>query len=147
MTELWAECGQNHQGSLAIAFKMIDEAKRCGADLVKFQMRVPELAVPKEQQNKPKTWLGKETTYLAYKKSLELTRTDYEQINAYCRIIRLPWSASVWDIPSLNFLNNFDVPWIKIPSAKLTDENLLEAAAITGRPLVISTGIVLGIAE
>ncbi len=141
MTELWAECGINHQGSLELAIKMIQEAKRRGADLVKFQMRVPELAVPKEQQDKLKTWQGQEMTYLEYKKRLELGRDDYSIIAEECEMERIGWSASVWDIPSLNFLMNFDVPWIKIPSAKLTDENLLEAATVTGKPLVISTGM------
>jgi N-acetylneuraminate synthase len=138
MTELWAEIGINHQGSLLTALEMAEKARDAGADLVKFQIRTPRLAVPKDQWNKPKTWQGKEMTYLEYKECVELSREDYKIIDEHCP---LPWSASVWDIPSLEFLNQFEVPWIKIPSAKLTDSELVEATAATGRRVVLSTGM------
>ncbi len=141
MTELWAEIGINHQGSLITTLEMINKAWRAGADLVKFQIRTPELAVPKDQWNKPKTWLGRDMTYLEYKERIELPRQDYAEIDNRCKAYHIKWSASVWDIPSLEFLCQFDVPWIKIPSAKLTDKKLLEAAVATKKKIILSTGM------
>jgi N-acetylneuraminate synthase len=144
MTKLWAEIGINHQGSVEIAIKMIDAAQRAGADLVKFQMRVPELAVPKSQWDKPKVWQGQEMTYLEYKKKLELSRDDYYRIDRHCAEVGINWTASVWDYESAVFLVSFAdrIPFIKIPSAKLTDHVLLKQVSRGfNMPIVLSTGM------
>ena len=66
-----AEIGINHNGDLDLALKMIDAAKAAGADCVKFQKRNPDVCVPEEQKNKPRKFLGKDMTYLEYKKKIE----------------------------------------------------------------------------
>ena len=54
---------------------------------------------------------------------------------------KLDWTASVWDLDSLDFINSYNVPFIKILSAMLADLKLLEETAKTGKPMIISTGM------
>ena len=53
----------------------------------------------------------------------------------------IKWSASPWDLDSLDFLNQYDVPFIKIPSALLTDLDLIKKTTETGKKIIISTGM------
>jgi len=138
---LIAEIGINHNGDLQIAKKLIDAAHSCGWDCVKFQKRTPELCVPEHQKNEPKSTPWGEMTYLEYKNHLEFGKEEYDYIDKYCKEKPIEWTASVWDIPSLNFLLNYDVPFIKIPSAMLTNNELLIEASKTGKTLVLSTGM------
>jgi len=83
-------------------------------------------------------------TYLNYKHKMELKLDDYLFINDYCKSKPIDWSVSVWDFPSLDFIIKYfekDIPFIKIPSAKLTDFELLTVAAQTGKPIYLSTGM------
>ena len=73
-----AEIGINHNGDLDLALKMIDAAKAAGADCVKFQKRNPDVCVPEEQKNKPRKFLGKDMTYLEYKKKIEFEAREYD---------------------------------------------------------------------
>lgn len=138
---LIAEIGINHNGDLQIAKKLIDAAFACQWDCVKFQKKEPDLCVPEHQKNEKKETPWGEMTYLEYKKRLEFGRKEYEYINNYCREKPIDWAASAWDIPSLEFIASYNVPFIKVPSAKLTDEELLVRACKTGRPLLVSTGM------
>ena len=65
------EIGINHNGNLDTALKLIDEAKRCGVDVVKFQKRDPNVCVPDHQKNVRRIWKGREMTYLEYKYDVE----------------------------------------------------------------------------
>ena len=138
-----AEIGINHNGDLDTALNMIKIAKELGANCVKFQKRNPDICVPEEQKNKPKTFLGEEMTYLEYKKKLEFSRSDYNLINAFCKEIGISWTASVWDIDSVNFMLWYknDIPFIKIPSALITDIEFLKAVDQTGIPILMSNGM------
>lgn len=138
---LIAEVGINHNGKLDIAKKLIDAASACQWDCVKFQKKEPELCVPEHQRNKPKETPWGNMTYLEYKKKMEFGKEEYDYIDKYCREKPIDWTASVWDLPSLEFILKYQAPFIKIPSAKLTDNNLISEAAKSGRPLVISTGM------
>ena len=138
---LIAEIGINHNGDLQIAKKLIDAAFACGWNCAKFQKKSPELCVPESQKNILKQTPWGEMTYLEYKKKIELDRPEYGYIDRYCREKPIDWTASVWDLDSLDFINSFDVKFLKIPSAKLTDYELLTAAAQTGKPIMLSTGM------
>jgi len=138
---LIAEIGINHNGDIQIAKKLIDAAFACQWDCVKFQKREPEISVPEHQKNNPKETPWGKMTYLEYKKRLEFGKKEYDYIDKYCREKPIPWTASVWDLPSLEFLLQYDIPFIKIPSAKLTEKELLIKAAKSGKPLVVSTGM------
>ena len=135
-----AEGGQNHSGALNLALQMIRSAKAVGADAIKWQKRVPEISVPWQQNALRDTPWGA-LSYLDYRRKLELGRADYDAIDAECRTLGLPWSASPWDLPSLDFLLDYHPPFLKVASACLTDHELLKVMAETGVPIIASTGM------
>ena len=138
---LIAEIGINHNGDLQIAKKLIDAAFACQWDCVKFQKKTPELCVPDHQKNQPKDTLWGQMTYLEYKKKMEFGKEEYDYIDKYCKEKPIDWTASVWDLPSVEFIVKYDVPFIKIPSAKLTEKELLTEAAKSEKPIMLSTGM------
>jgi len=138
---LIAEIGINHNGDMQIAKRLIDAAHACSWDCVKFQKRNPDKAVPEAQKNEPKMTPWGMMTYLEYKHRLEFSERDYDYIDKYCREKPIDWSASVWDLDSLAWLQRFDCPFIKVPSALLTDHKLLKCVAQTGRTVILSTGM------
>ena len=80
-------------------------------------------------------------TYLEYRHRVEFGAAEYEEIDAHCRARGIVWTASPWDTLSVEFLNGFDVPFLKVPSAALTDDGLLLACHASGRPVILSTGM------
>jgi len=138
---LIAEIGINHNGDIQIAKKLIDAAFACGWDCAKFQKRNPDVCVPEHQKQKIRSTPWGEMTYLEYKYKIEFGKKEYDYINSYCDEKPLDWSASVWDLDSLEFISDYDVPFIKIGSAMLTNLSLLAEAAKAGKPLIISTGM------
>ena len=66
----------------------------------------------------------------------------HNDIDSYCTDRDIQWSASPWDLDSLEFLNQYDIPFIKIPSALITNLELLKATAETGKKIIISTNII-----
>ena len=140
-TYIIGEIGINHQGDLSIAKRLIDIAAAAGCDAVKFQKRNPHVAVPEEQKNKPRRWQGEDMTYLEYKLRTEFGKEEYDEIDDYCRQQGIAWSASPWDMDSLKFLERYDIPFIKVPSAMLTNHELLEACVRSGKRVIFSTGM------
>jgi N-acetylneuraminate synthase len=138
---LIAEVGINHNGDLQIAKKLIDAAWAAGWDCVKFQKRTPDICVPENQKSILRQTPWGEMSYIDYKKKVEFNKEEYDYINKYCGEKPLAWTASAWDLPSLRFIVDYDIPFIKIPSAKLTDHVLLRESAGTGKPLIVSTGM------
>jgi len=136
-----AEVGINHNGELYIAKRMLDEAKRTGADCVKFQKRTPEICVPRDQWARRRETPWGEMSYIEYKQRIEFGEADYADIDRHCRQLGLDWTASCWDIPSVEFIERFDPPFYKMASASLTDLDLLGAVKHTGKPVMISTGM------
>jgi len=138
---LIAEIGINHNGDLQVAKRLIDAAFACQWDCVKFQKREPDICVPEEQKNVMKDTPWGQMTYLEYKKRVEFGKEDYDYIDKYCKEKPVSWTASVWDMPSLDFILKYDVPFIKVPSAKITDQPLMEAVVKSGKPILLSTGM------
>jgi N-acetylneuraminate synthase len=136
-----AEIGLNHNGDLQIAKKLIDAAFACNWQCVKFQKRTPEICVPEHQKNIPRDTPWGKMTYLEYRYRVEFGEKEYDYIDMYCREKPILWTASVWDLRSLDFLLQYDVPFIKIPSAELTEDTLLKKACLSGKPIVLSTGM------
>ena len=140
-TYIVAEIGINHNGSLEIAKSLIDVAVKNGVDAVKFQKRTPELCVPPDQQKHMRETPWGYITYLEYRYKVEFGLNEYREIDRYCKQKNIPWFASVWDEPSVDFLQQFNPICYKIPSASLTDNSLLLHARKTGMPVILSTGM------
>jgi N-acetylneuraminate synthase len=136
-----AEIGINHNGSMEIVKKMIDGAVFAGANAVKFQKRTPELCVPHDQWMLERDTPWGRLTYIDYKKKMEFTMKQYFQIDFYCREKGITWFASCWDIPSVEFMEQYDIPLYKVSSACITDTELLLKIKETGKPVMISTGM------
>jgi N-acetylneuraminate synthase len=136
-----AEIGINHNGDLELAKRLIDAAKLAGADAVKFQKRTPELAVPPAQRNIPRETPWGVMSYMEYRTRIEFGETEYREIQQYCAARDLQWFASVWDEPSVDFMEAFSPVCHKIPSAALTDTALLTRVKATKRPVIMSTGM------
>jgi N-acetylneuraminate synthase len=140
-TYIIAEIGINHNGNLDVAKKLIDIAAVAGCDAVKFQKRNPDVCVPEHQKNVMRDTPWGTMTYLEYKYKVEFGKTEYDEIDSYCKEKGIAWSASPWDLDSLNFLNQYDIPFIKIPSAMLTNHELLKSARDTGKKIILSVGM------
>lgn len=135
------EIGINHNGDVDLAKKMIDAAVNAKADAVKFQKRTPDVCTPPEQQKKMRQTPWGYITYLDYRYKVEFEKDEYSEINRYCKEKGIDWFVSVWDEGSVDFMEQFDPLVYKLPSASLTDHNLLHHVRATGRPIVISTGM------
>lgn len=136
-----AEIGINHNGDINIAKRLLDATYACEWDCAKFQKRTPDIAVPEAQKMKMRETPWGTMPYIEYKKHVEFEKPEYDVIDKYCKEKPLDWTASVWDIPSLEFLNQYDVPFIKLPSALNCEEDLVKAACETGKPVILSTGM------
>lgn len=136
-----AEIGINHNGDIQVAKKLIDAAFACGWHCVKFQKRTPDICVPDHQKNVLRDTPWGKITYLEYRHKVEFGKEEYAYINAYAKEKPVLWSASVWDVPSLEFMLSYNACVLKIPSAKLSDSELLREASRSGKPVILSTGM------
>jgi len=140
-THVIAEIGINHNGDLGTAKKLIDIAAVAGCDSVKFQKRNPDVCVPEHQKDKLRETPWGTMRYIDYKYRMEFGKEEYDIIDDYCGEKGISWSASPWDLDSVEFLAQYDLPYIKIPSAMLTNKTLLEASVATGKKIIASTGM------
>jgi N-acetylneuraminate synthase len=136
-----AEIGVNHNGSVEIAKDLIKQAHHSGVDAVKFQKRTPELCVPREQWDIMRETPWGYISYIEYRRKMEFQQAEYSEIARYCQELGMPWFASVWDEPSVDFLEAYNPICYKVPSASLTDHGLLRCLRDTGRPVILSTGM------
>jgi N-acetylneuraminate synthase len=136
-----AEIGLNHNGDLQIAKKLIDAAFATNWDCVKFQKRTPEICVPEHQKSVMRDTPWGRMTYLEYRYRVEFEKEQYDYIDTYCCEKPISWTASIWDLKSLEFLLQYDIPFIKVPSAKLTEHEFLVESAKSGKPVILSTGM------
>lgn len=136
-----AEIGINHNGDIQIAKRLIDASFAIGWDCVKFQKRTPDIAVPEAQKNVMRETPWGTMTYLDYKKHVEFEKNEYDYIDKYCLEKPISWTASPWDMPSLEFLLEYDIPFLKMASATNGSFDLLKAACKSGKPIIMSTGM------
>ncbi|MDA7679706.1 N-acetylneuraminate synthase family protein [bacterium] len=138
---LIAEIGINHNGDLNIARKLMDAVNACGWDCAKFQKREPDVCVPENQKNIPRETPWGKMTYIEYKHKIEFGEKEYNEIKGYCEAKPIDWSLSVWDLQSLDFVSKYNLPFIKIPSAHLTNLELIKAVAESKTDCILSTGM------
>lgn len=142
-TYIIAEIGINHNGSLDTCLKLIDAANGAGADAIKLQKRTIEAVYTAEELAKPRESVFGSTNG-DLKRGLEFTWAEYSAIDRRCHDAGLDWSASCWDVDSVAFIADFHPPWLKIPSALITDLALLKVYSrhmAEGIPILLSTGM------
>ena len=142
MTKIFviAEIGINHNGDLNIAKKLINGAKKAGADAVKFQKRDINLVYSKQELDKPRESPFGSTTR-DQKKGIEFNENEFNEIDKYSKSLDMEWFASAWDIESSRFLKRYNLKYNKIASAMIVDLELVEDVAKQKKYTFISTGM------
>jgi len=140
MVFIIAEIGINHNGSIEIAKKLIEMAKECGCDAVKFQKRTVEKVYSSDDLDVPREspW---GTTNREQKLGLEFNKKEYDEIDSYCKQENIEWYASAWDLDSQIFLKEYNLKHNKVASAMLTHLELLKMIAEEKKHTFISTGM------
>lgn len=142
-TIIIAEAGVNHNGNYDLAVRMIDEAKRAGADYVKFQTAKPELVIstfaPKAEYQKETT--GQAESQLEMCKAIHLPLSDYRPLKEYCCQTGIGFLSTPFDLESIDVLEPLDMDYYKIPSGEITNLPYLRKIASKGRKVILSTGM------
>jgi N-acetylneuraminate synthase len=138
-----AEIGVNHNGDMALAERLVDAAADAGADAVKFQTFTASDLVagdaPKAQYQRERT--SGNDSQLEMLRALELDAGDHARLAERCRARSLVFLSTPFDKSSIDLLVGLGLPALKIASPDLTNPLLLEQAAATGLPLLLSTGL------
>lgn len=127
--DIIAEIGQNHNGDMRLASRMIKIAKENGADAVKFQV-----------YDAHKLFSRKDNPWFEYNCKTELSRKHVEFLARECRKERIEFMASVFDVERIAWLEGVGIKRYKIASRSINDSKLIEAVVSTGKPVIISLG-------
>jgi sialic acid synthase len=143
-TDCWviAEIGHNHQGSVEKCKALFDAAHEAGASAVKLQKRENRSLYTREMFDRPydhENSFG--PTYGAHREALEFGWEEYQELQQYAKELGITFFATAFDIPSVDFLAELDVPALKIASGDLKSLYLLEYAAQLKKPMIVSTGV------
>ena len=138
-----AEAGVNHNGSLEIAKKLVDMAKDCGADAVKFQTFKAEEstschAQKAEYQKQNDTT---EESQLEMIRKLELPFENFAELKQYCEKKEIDFISTPDGTESLDYLVKLEVPLIKVGSTEVTNTQFLAEIAKSSKPIILSTGM------
>ena len=138
-----AEAGVNHNGSIELAFKLIDAAVESGADAVKFQTFKAENLVSKNTQ---KAEYQKQTTnplesQLDMLKKLELDVDVHKKLIKYCNAKGIMFLSSPFDHDSIDLLNELGLKIYKIPSGEITNLPYLRRIGSLAKQVILSTGV------
>jgi N-acetylneuraminate synthase/N,N'-diacetyllegionaminate synthase len=128
--EIIAEIGQNHNGDMQLARRLIAEARAAGADVAKFQVYDARALFPKQ---------GNE--WFDYNCKTELSRNDVETLARDCKDEGIEFMASVFDVERIAWLEDVGMRRYKIASRSVKDRALIEAVAETGKPMLVSLGM------
>jgi len=136
-----AEIGINHNGDMKLAKQLIKNAIIAGCNAVKFQKRTIDLVYTKEELDVPREspW---GTTNREQKEGLEFSLAEYKILEEYSTENGLDFIVSCWDIQSIDDIENTcNVKYHKVASALATDKQFLEKLVKTGKPVILSTGM------
>jgi sialic acid synthase SpsE len=138
-----AEIGVNHNGKISEAFRLIDEAKKCGADAVKFQTYITDELVLKDapMAEHHKKNMKKKTSHYEILKKLELKFDDFVKLKKYTKGKKMKFISTPYDITSLLFLIKIKCDYIKFASSELLNFPMLDLARKSNIPIIISTGM------
>ncbi len=137
-----AEAGVNHNGDFKIAKKMVEKAKTCGADIVKFQTFIPKKLASKHapMAKYQKENLGVDELQEKMLSKLTLKQDEYAELSDYCKKIGIGFLSTPFEIDSIHFLSDLVDVW-KIPSGEITDYPYLVEIAKTRKDVILSTGM------
>ena len=138
-----AEAGQNHNGKLKLAYKLVDVAKKCGADFIKFQTSIPKLHISKfakKANYQIKNW-GQRESQLQMLQKISLTYEDFKKLKKYCNRKKIQFLSTPFDLQSIDFLKNFNMKYFKIPSGEITNLPYLIKVAKLKKKIILSTGM------
>ncbi len=141
-TLIIAEAGVNHNGSLEMAKKLVDAAKDCGADIVKFQTANLDSLVSKSAHmaDYQKKNTGVEESQKDMLSKLLLSFEDFIELARYCKEVGIQFLSTPFDIESIQFLNDMQDIW-KIPSGEITNYPYLVEIGKTKKKVILSTGM------
>tara|TARA_Y100001970_G_scaffold293501_1_gene440793 strand:+ start:6654 stop:7655 length:1002 start_codon:yes stop_codon:yes gene_type:complete len=142
-TLIIAEAGVNHNGSLVIAKKLINEASKIGADVIKFQIyKTDELVTTYSKLAKYQiTNINSQLSQYKMLKKYELSTNSLNKIIKYCKIKKIKFLASAFDIDSVKKLDNLNIDTFKIPSGEITNYNYLKYIGKLNKKIIISSGM------
>lgn len=139
-----AEAGVNHNGNPDMAFGLVDAAYEAGADAVKFQIFNTESMVTQQaaKADYQKRYSSASESQFSMLKKLELPNEVYYELRNYCNNKGIKFLSTAFDSGSLDFLAyDLCVDTLKIPSGEITNGPLILAHAVTGKNLIVSTGM------
>ena len=137
------EAGVNHNGDLNIARKLIDVAVEAGVDMVKFQTFITEEGITgnAEKAKYQLSTTDKKETQFEMLKKLELDREAHEELIRHCNHKGIRFLSTAFDHPSIDLLNELNIPLYKVPSGEITNLPYLRHIGRMGKPVILSTGM------
>lgn len=132
-----AEIGNNHDGSVRQAERLIDAAAEAGADAVKFQTHIAEAEMHPSTPTPPHF----DEPRWEFTKRMELSRDDHLRLRAFAEERGLLFFSSPFSVEAVELLESIDSPVYKIASGEVTNPPVVEAVARTGKPVLLSTGM------
>jgi len=143
MVYILAEAGVNHNGSLKLAYEMVDIAKTSGANAVKFQTFISEkvMTPDAEKAEYQKVNTKNNDSQISMVKKLELSFDDFTKLSAYCIEKQIEFISTPFDLESAEYLNSINVHTFKIGSGDLTNFPLLKKVASFKKKIILSTGM------
>ncbi|HOD83287.1 MAG: N,N'-diacetyllegionaminic acid synthase [Planctomycetes bacterium ADurb.Bin126] len=137
-----AEIGQNHNGQIGMAKRLIEMARRCGVDAVKFQKRDIRWELTEDAYNRPYDHPNSfAPTYGQHREFLELSEAQHKELREYALACGLVCFCTACDEPSVELMQRVGNPIYKVASRDITNIPLLRAIAQTGKPVILSTGM------
>lgn len=141
-----AEAGVNHNGSVAMAMDLIEAAKKCGVDYVKFQTFkadriVNRFAAQAEYQRRNLGNTDAAGSQIEMLRNLELTYRDFDDLKRRCDTSGIRFLSTPFDFESIEFLTALGMDCMKVPSGEITNLPYLRRIARVGLPVIMSTGM------
>ena len=138
MNMIIAEIGSSHDGSFGNAKKLIEESFKCGANIVKFQLHIPDYEMLKNAPS-PKYFKGEDR--FNYFKRTNFSLEQLNDLKEHTEKNGMEFMVSPFSVEALDILKEIDVKYIKIASGEVTNHKLLEEISKTGKKVFLSTGM------
>lgn len=139
-TQIIAEIGQAHDGSLGILYSLVDSIANAGVKIIKFQMHIADAESSVNDQFR--THFSKiNESRTEYWKRMELSTQEWSDLKHYCESLGCEFLCTPFSVRAVDTLESLDVARYKIGSGDLNNHLLLRKVAMTGKPVILSTGL------